>query len=135
MALWRVYNRHPQGFTHKEKFKDEMLEIKAGEYKVMDYEDAVMFRGQYYPMRELPSGERDPATFKVIHLEMHDKQPNEQVITRYVCHLDGKAFDTPEALTAYLKANYSDQIFKDEALDKEIEMKRGPGRPPKEKSL
>ena len=46
--LWRVYNRHPLGYTHKEKFKGDVIEIKAGEFVLMDYFEANEFRGQYF---------------------------------------------------------------------------------------
>lgn len=138
MAQWRVWNRHPHGLTHKEKFRDEMIEIKAGQYVLMDYEDAVQFRGQYFPMKKKPTGEDDPAGFKVIHLEKHDDSEVVETAKEYICHFDGKKFSSQALLDAYVNQNYSEHVFKDDALDEAIEKeqkaKRGPGRPPKEKS-
>jgi len=68
MSQWRVYNKHSMGMTHREKFRDEFIEIKAGEFILMDYEDAVQFKGQYFPMKKRPSGEDDPASWKMIQL-------------------------------------------------------------------
>ena len=127
MAKWRVYNRHPDGLTHKEKFRDEPVEIKAGEFVLMDYEDAVLFRGQYFPMNKDPMGQPDRKSFKVIHIErdpdgeMEDEKKNE----RFICNLDGKHFPNQEALNKHIRMNYSDLIFKDQALEEEIEKKQG----------
>lgn len=138
MAKWKVWNRHPNGLTHKEKFKEQSVEIKAGEYVLMDYEDAVQFRGQYFPMKKDAQGAPDPAGFKVIHLEKHEDSP-EPAVVEFVCHFDGAKFPTKALLDNYLTKNYADQTFNDDALDAEIQkeaaVKRGPGRPPKEKTL
>lgn len=136
MAKWRVWNKHPNGFTHKEKFKEQLIEIKAGEYVLMDYEDAVQFRGQYFPMKKDAQGAPDPAGFKVIHLERHGEEAVKP--TEFVCHFDGKKFPTQILLDQHLTENYSDRTFKDDALEEEIKKeekaKRSPGRPRAEKT-
>ncbi len=140
MAKWKVINKHPLGFTHREKFRDEMIEIPANGHVLMDYEEAVLFRSQYFPMKKKPTGEDDPKGFKVIHLEPMDGAP--QVVETkqgFICHFDGMKFPTQASLDFHIKENYADQAFKDEALEEEIKkekettVKRGPGRP-KEKS-
>ena len=137
---WRVYNMHPQGFTHKEKFRDELLQIKAGEYILMDYEDAVLFRGQYFPMTMDAGGQQDPKSYKVIKIEPDDKSAQTDVKKVYVCHVDGKEFPTPQELEAYVQAKYGDlEPFIDESIEAELDKseptRRRPGRPPKEKTL
>jgi hypothetical protein len=136
---WRVYNRHPQGFTHKEKFRDETIEIKAGGFVLMDYEDAVRFKGQYFPMIKNAQGAEDPKGFKVIHLEPDDGSSAAQPIIMqkdFVCHIDGAKFPTQALLDNYLKMNYADVAFKDESIEEEIakeEIKKR-GRPAKERT-
>lgn len=132
MAKYRVWNRHPQGLTHKEKFRDEMVEIPAGKYTLMDYEDAVLFRGQYFPMKKRPDGGEDPAGWKVLQLERHDDSAPEP--QKFICHLDGKIFPSQALLDAYLKENYSDRTFTDESLEEEIAEEKKRGRPRKDKS-
>lgn len=136
MAKWRVYNRHPNGLTHREKFKEQLVEIPAGDYVLMDYEDAVQFRGQYFPMKKDPMGAPDPKSFKVLELKPHEADIAPAAV-EYICHFDGRKFPTKELLDQYLTQNYADHVFKDEALEEQIakekEAKRGPGRP-KEKS-
>ena len=133
MAKWRVWNKHPEGMTHREKFRGELVEIKAGSYVLMDYEDAVQFRGQFFPMKKLPTGEADPAGFKCIRLEPHDESQPAPDVKKFISHIDGREFESQALLDAYLKENFADQVFKDDALEEEIK-KRGPGRPPKDKA-
>lgn len=134
MAKWRVWNKHPEGMTHKEKFREELIEIPAGKYVLMDYEDAVQFRGQMTPMKRKPTGEPDPAGYKCIFLEKHDGEAD-TVPTKFICHIDGREFPSQALLDAYVKQNYSDASFRDEAIEEELAQttKRGPGRPPKMK--
>lgn len=136
MAKCKVWNKHPEGLTHKEKFRDEMVEIKAGEYVVMDYEDAVRFRGQYFPMLKNAQGAPDPRGFKVIHLEPIGV-PNST--KEYICHLDGAKFPSQALLDKYVKTTYPDtETVKDESLDEEISMekaKKPSSKAAKEKSL
>ena len=120
---WRVYNRHPEGLTHKEKFRDETIEIKAGEYILMEYEEAVRFRGQYFPMLKNAQGAPDPRGFKVIHLEPDGDvkaQPSDAKTSEWICHIDGAKFPTEALLNNYLKMNYAESTFKDETIETEI---------------
>lgn len=138
---WKVYNTHPDGLTHREKFRDDMIEIKAGGFILMDYEDAVIFKGQYFPMRMDAMGQPDRTTFKCIKLEPeHAGEVQAQTSKTYVCHIDGREFSTKEELQAYTSAKYSElETVKDAAIDKQIEdqiiqEKKRTGRPPKEKT-
>lgn len=137
MAKWRVWNKHPEGMTHREKFREELVEIPANKYVLMDYEDAVQFRGQFFPMKRKPTGEPDPAGFKAIFLEKHDGPADEIQVREFICHIDGRKFPSQALLDAYLKENYSDSPLLDksaeEALAEATTVRRGPGRPPKAK--
>jgi hypothetical protein len=135
-AKWKVWNMHPNGLTHKEKFKENLIEIPAGQYVEMDYEDAVQFRGQFFPMRKDAMGQPDPKSFKVIKIE---KPTDEAPIAakEFICHIDGAKFPSQALLDAYIKTNHDGKAFKDDRLDEQIEKevaRKGPGRPPKEKT-
>ena len=140
---WRVYNMHPNGVTHREKFRDEMIVIKANDFVLMDYEDAVLFKGQYFPIKENAMGQQDASTYKCIKIEAEADGAKPELIKTYVCHVDGKEFPSKVELEAYVQAKYGGlETFKDEALDAELEKhaaeeapKRKPGRPPREKTL
>ena len=138
---WRVYNMHPGGLTHREKFRDEMVVIKAGGFVLMDYEDAVLFRGQFYPMKVDANNQQDPSTYKCIKIEPESADAKPQLAKTYVCHVDGKEFTSKAELEAYVEAKYGQlEPFSDDALDEEIAkkaaaqepVKRKPGRPKKE---
>jgi S1-C subfamily serine protease len=134
---WRVYNRHPNGLTHREKFRDEVIEIRANAYVLMDYEDAVRFKGQFFPMKKNAQGAPDPEGFKVIELVPNGDVTADAVAAKeFICHFDGKKFPTQAQLDSYVKQNYADQTYSDPDLDeqteKEATIKRGRGRPPKE---
>jgi len=123
---WRVYNIHKDGLTHKEKFKGEDLVIPVGEFILMDYEDAVQFRGQYFPIRDNAMGVQDPASYKMIKIEAGPEANNKEIDDSkkvYVCHVDGKEFADKNLLDEYMKSNFSHLLIKDETLDQEINKK------------
>ena len=130
MAKWKVINAHPQGLTHREMFRGDLIEIPAGGYVLMDYEDAIQFKSQYYPMKINAMDEPDPSGFKCIKIESDGieevvKTPEKTV---YVCHFDKKTFSTLEALEAHVNTNYADKLVKDLELDKEIEKQNSRGK-------
>lgn len=123
MAKYRVWNKHPDGMTHKERFRDQQLEIAAGDFILMDYEDAVQFKGQYFPMKMNAMNQQMPETYKCIMIEPDDAVAVKPEFTPdpFICHYDGKKFDSATALAVYVKENYSDQLVVDEAAEREAE--------------
>jgi len=126
ISKWKVINIHRNGLTHREKFNDEMIEIKAGEHVLMDYEDAVQFKGQYFPMIINAQGVQDPISYKMIkieaeHPDMESSVDKEKI---YVCHADGKEFPNKELLEKYVKENFSHLIFQDETIENEIKKRK-----------
>jgi len=121
--MWQVWNKHPEGLTHEEKFKGETIKIKAGEYILMDYEEAVQFKGQYFPIKLRGDNTQDPATFKVI--ELKPDSPTEAQKPVFVCPIDGKKFETQSELDAYLVANFGDRP---KVVDPELDAKTKKGK-------
>ena len=64
---------------------------------------------------------------------IQDGVPLNEKPSKWISPIDGKVFVSEAEMNEYLKINFADQVFKDDALDEEIVKKRGPGRPPKEK--
>ena len=120
---WRVYNKHRNGLTHREKFRDDMIEIKAGSYILMDYEDAVQFKGNYFPMKMTPTGVQDPISFKEIEImpDTEGFKPVHEKSNKFVCQRDGKEFATKYELDAYSEAKYGHEVFKDDALEDSVQ--------------
>ena len=124
---WRVYNDNSHGFTHREVFRGEQINIEAGDFVLMDYDDAVLFRGQYSPMIMSSQGVQDPKSYKMIRIEAGPEAGKEEIAEEnkvYVCMMDGKEFVSKKELDAYVKANFADYVVKDDALDKVISKTR-----------
>lgn len=116
---WQVWNKHPEGKTHREKFKGDDVVIKANEYILMDYEEAVQFKGQFFPIRDRGDGTQDPDSYKCIELKPNNTAPVE-VKPFYISPVDGKKFDSQEELDKYIKDSFSHlETVKDEVLDKQ----------------
>lgn len=123
MGKWKVINVHQDKLTHVEKFKDMELRIPYGEHVEMDYEDAVQFKGQYYPIKLNAMNVQDASSYKMIKIEpIESEETVDPVKQVFVSHVDGKEFPTKQLLEAYLMAHYSNSelIVKDEVLDKEL---------------
>jgi len=125
MGKWKVINVHQDKLTHVEKFKDVEYRIPFGEFVEMDYEDAVQFKGQYFPMKLNAMNVQDPSSYKMIKIEPVDAVSEAESVSAkqvFVSHIDGKEFPTKQLLEAYLATHFSDSelIVKDETLDKEL---------------
>lgn len=118
MSQWRVYNDHTM--DHKEKFKGDEIIIKAGKYILMDYEDAVQFKGQYFPMRMNADNRQDPESYKMIRIIQHDASAVDEKTVEFICNVDGKKFTTKKELDAY-EAQFSHLVVEDPTLDEEME--------------
>jgi len=117
---YKVYNKHPLGFTHVEKFREETVTIKSGDYILMDYEDAILFKGQYFPIKLDAMNQQDPKSYKCILIEP-DGKPEEPVLQKiYVCQADGKQFNSLDELNKYVDQNYKHLNFVDESVEAEI---------------
>lgn len=125
MSKYRVYNMHRDGLTHKEVFKGDLITIKAGEYILMDYEDAVQFKGQFFPIKMDAMGQQTPESFKMIKIECHTEDLSIKEVKQFVCPMDGKKFNTEAELTAYIEANFGEapRVI-DPELDKDIAEKK-----------
>ncbi len=121
---YEVWNKHPNGLTHREKFRGDDIVIKANDFVLMDYEDAVQFKGQYYRYALDGMGQQDPVTYKCIHLVPHkgtsEKAP--EAPKEFVCNMDGKKFLSQAELDKYIEANFKEVIFKDEYLEKDAKI-------------
>lgn len=120
MQKWRVYNVHRDGLTHKEKFRGEEIVIPPGGFVLMDYEDAVLFKGQYYPMQFDGMNQQTPESMKMIKIEADSEDAVVPVKMKFVCQRDGKEFESQAQLDAYTKAQFGDEVFVDEVVEQEI---------------
>lgn len=151
MALVKVWNDNV--YVHKERFKNEMVEIAPGGYVEMEYEDGIDFKGQFTGIAPIgPDGKPDARYFKKIRVERPAVYGTD---TGLVCHADGTKAESVEELKAKL-ALYKDRLAKDDEADRavgadselkalvqkqqeqiaflmeQLQPKKGPGRPRKE---
>lgn len=156
MAKVKVWNKnvHP----YKEVFKGTPIEIPAGGFVEMDYEEAVEFKGTFSPLP--PEDCPEPSKYYKMIVVDAPKEPV-YVADPLMNHADGTRAADAEALAAALK-QFAHLQVKDETLDKapkedprlaalEAQLKaqseqiaalvaaqsaekRGPGRPPKQKA-
>lgn len=98
MAKVKVWNDnvHP----HREKYQDEWIDIPAGGYIELDWEDAIQFKGQFTGIKLLGDDTPDPRGFKMIRVE----KPSEPVFKEnpLVCHANGERAVTQEDLARLL---------------------------------
>lgn len=120
MAKWRVYNVHSHGLTHEENFRGDKVVIPVGGYVLMDYEDAVQFKGQYFPIKKNGDGVQLPESYKMIEIRPDTDADAPVTKQKYVCQMDGREFESATALEAYTKAMYGDQVVTDEVAEAEI---------------
>lgn len=125
---WEVWNRHPMGYTHREKYKGDDVIINADDYVLMDYEEAVQFKGQMPStgIMKNAQGVQDPKSYKCIELKPHSGDAVNPVVAEtvsdFVCNYDGKKFLTEKELDEHINKYYADQVFRDPALERDLEM-------------
>lgn len=125
MAKAKVYNKHSHGLTHTEKFKDRTIVIKAGDFVEMDYEEAVEFKSQYFPMKFGPDEVQLPESFKMIEIvPIADPVAERDGKESFVCQLTGKKFGSASELEQHLK-QFRDLIVTDEEGEKEVQRRKG----------
>lgn len=124
MAQVKVWNDNVHDY--KEKFRERDIVIKAKQYVLMDRDEAEIFQGTYNGRMKDHGDQDDPKGFKMIRIDASgvNAEPPKEV---FVCHKDGKKFDTKAELDAHEK-QYADQVVKDDAIEQEIKRR---GRPKK----
>jgi hypothetical protein len=119
MAQVKVWNDHT--VDHVEKFKGEELRVPAKGFIMMDYIDAIDFKGQFFGMRMLGPNNPDPKTFKMIRVE----EPAEPVVKEdpNMLHATGKSLGSPQEVLAMAKALAAlqpDLVQKDADVDRSL---------------
>lgn len=94
MTTARVYNDNVHPYT--EVFKGSRVEIPAGGYVTMDYEEALQFEYTGAPMIKNAGGQQCPTSFKRIRVVPQGAVPQADV--PLVCHATGEKAASPAAL-------------------------------------
>lgn len=112
MALAKVWNDNV--YPHVEEFKSQKLEIPAGGFIEMDYDEAVMFKGQFKAPIIDGGGNHDPRGFKKLRIEA---APKVATYNPLMNPLTGKVCATKAELDAELKMAKDLLITKNPAED------------------
>lgn len=128
MAQVKVWNDHT--LEHVEKFKNQEIRIPAGGFIMMDYIDAIDFKGQFFGMKMRGPNDPDPKTFKKIRVE----EPSAPVVKEdpNMFHATGKAASSPQEIIALAKAL---QMVSPELAVKDTELDQSLAKSEKEASL
>ena len=111
MAKVQVWNDNK--FEHREKYKGKMIIIPAGEFVEMHRDDAVQFKGQYFPMKKGGNGVQLPETFKKIRIEFGDVKPKK--MAEFVCNICGFEAESKAGLAAHIRHKHPNaELVKDE---------------------
>lgn len=95
----KVWNKNT--LPHIETFKGDKIEIPAGGSIEMDWEDAIEFKGQFFPMVINADGTHNPKGFKKIFVERPPQAPVHDL--SLVNHADGSVAATRADLDAELR--------------------------------
>lgn len=113
-------------YPYEEKFKGQQIRIEAGKFIEMDYDEAILFKGTFAPIRRKGDGTFDPRSFKKIRLDdedvakiksfrlhLMDQDDKEKV---YVCNACGKEFLTKTGLEKHVKTKHLGDMVDKEAM-------------------
>lgn len=114
----RVMVRNLNQFDHTEKFRGEMITIKAGEAIEMEREDGVLFKSQFYQPKFDKGGLQMPESYKMIRLEpIESKVPDVAGQSDHVCMACGFTSQTAAGLKSHIRHNHAGQMLDDKARE------------------
>lgn len=114
--LVRVCNDNK--FDHVEKFRGETLKIPAGGFVEMEREDAVLFRGQFYPPKFDKGGLQTMESKKIIRIEKIPEKPSKPEIEEdkdLICQACGFKAKTAAGLKSHIRSNHAHLMQDDDA--------------------
>lgn len=109
--VWNDWNKE-----YVEEFRGDVLRIPAKKFIIMDWQDAVQFRGQFTPI--VRDGLGTDLKPKMIRLEKIDAGAPDYPSENFVCQMDGAQFSTQAELDAYIAANFTGAMVDEDARDK-----------------
>lgn len=101
---------------HVETFKGETIRIPAKGFIVMDWAEAVQFKGSYTPIvRDGMERDLKPKMIRLEKIAVASPEPEKQ---RFICQMDGKEFSSQQELDEYIAANHLDKLVDDDVKKK-----------------
>lgn len=122
MAFVKVRNLNKHPFKQKHK-NGSNIEIPAGGFVEMDEEDAVVFLGQFSPVKLDNKGNHDPRYFKMLKIERDPKQIQKDRDSKPTCPVCREQTSSWLELEAHQRLMHSDQLVKDSDYEAYLEQK------------
>ena len=118
----RVYN--DGNFDHEEKFRGDLVRIKSRDFIVMDYGDAVLFKGQFFPPKFDKGGLQTEKSYKRIRLDEIPAEKEVKTVSvdsektlEHICQACGFKAKSLAGLKGHIRANHKDQMIDEDARD------------------
>ena len=118
MASVKVRNLNVHPF--EQKFQGKMIHLAPQAAIDMDEEDAIVFLGQYSPIKKDNKGNDDPKYYKMLRIE---RDPN-TIATKdphggkFVCNACKEQTSSWTELEAHMRLMHSDNLVKDAEYEK-----------------
>jgi hypothetical protein len=125
MSEGRIKVWNDNVYAYEEKFKGDMIRIEPKTYVEMDYDEAILFKGTFAPIKRRGDGTFDPRSFKKIRLDEEDVRSvktarlhfmDEDKEKVYVCHACSKEFLTKTGLEKHIKQKHMSDMVDKEAM-------------------
>lgn len=125
MPKVRLWNDNK--LDHRELYKGDQLHIPAGKFIVMEEEDAIQFRGQWFPVVRDADGQALPQSYKMLRMEkiqLDEAAPKpegkESALTCQACKYKA---DSDADLKEHL-GTHKDALLVDEEAEAEIRTRK-----------
>lgn len=104
----KVWNDNKLPFS--QEFKGALIEIPAGKFVEMQWDEAVEFKSMYYPPEFRGDGSQKPESFKMIRLDGEPPHLQDEAPAEHVCASCGDTFASENALDAHIDRHHLDEL-------------------------
>ena len=118
----RVRNVNRFDVPLQEKFKGQMIYIKAGESIEMERDEAILFKGQFRPIVKDKGGAQLPESMKSIVIENIGEE-TEVKPPEYKCQACGFKAVSEKGLKKHITNQHASELYDDTAEDAHKEIK------------
>jgi hypothetical protein len=123
MPKFKVWNDN--SYAHKETFKGDVIDIKAGKYVLMEEDDAIMFRGQFFAPVLDGDGQPKPESYKKIRLELFEaSEAIDHKADAHVCQACKYKAVSEKDLSEHIEVTHKDSVLVDEDAEQELKLKK-----------
>lgn len=104
----KVWNDNKLPF--KQEFKDALIEIPAGKFIEMQWDEAIEFKSLYYPPAFRGDGTQKPESYKMIRIDGKPPHLAGEQVSERVCGSCGDKFANDHDLDAHIDRHHLDEL-------------------------